>query len=234
MKKDLIFIISSMLISLTSYLVLNNLVITLVIFFVYVLYYFVLIRRRINNYFIRVEKVHACYHFINSFLITMSVKESLEEAYQNGLRLAPKSLLAETNEIENMNIMERINFLRSYFDLSIFKMFINIIELHQEQGGNILMISDVLIRECTRVERTLNESTSIGNRHLAEFLVLWLLTFFILIFLRFALAQFYTLMISTPLIISMIAVFYLIFMLSVHIFLVKYSDISLKGDVSNV
>ena len=233
-KVDLIFIVLSLVVSLTSYLATNIIYIPSGIFIVYLLYYFFLIRKRIKNYLAKVEVTHACYHFINSFIITLSVKESLEEAYTNGLRLAPKSLTEETVEIENMTIIERIKFLRSYFNLGVFKMFINIIELHQEQGGSILTLSDSLIRECTRVEKTLSESTSIGNRHLVEFLVLWLLSFFILIFLRFALAQFYTQMIRSTLIIGLIIGFYFIFLVSIHLFLLKFTSISIKEDIENV
>ena len=235
MKKiDLIFIISSLLISISAYLATMQIFIPLGIFVIYVLYYFLLIRKKISQYLHKSEVVHSCYHFINSFLITISVKESLEEAYQNGLRVAPKSLLEETNEIENMTIMERINFLRSYFNLAIYKMFLNVVNLHQEQGGNILTISDSLIRECTRVEKTLNESTAIGNRHLVEFAVLWLLSFFILIFLRFAISQFYSQMISSFIMIAFISGFYLIFIVSVHLFLINFTSISIKEDVENV
>ena len=235
MKKiDLIFIISSLLISFSAYLATMQIFIPVGIFAIYVLYYFLLIRKKIAQYLHKSEVVHSCYHFINSFLITISVKESLEEAYQNGLRVAPKSLLEETEEIENMTIMERINFLRSYFNLAIYKMFLNVINLHQEQGGNILTISDSLIRECTRVEKTLNESTAIGNRHLVEFAVLWLLSFFILIFLRFAISQFYSQMISSFIMIAFISGFYLIFIVSVHLFLINFTSISIKEDVENV
>ena len=235
MKKiDLIFIISSLFISFSAYLATMQIFIPIGIFAVYILYYFLLIRKKIAQYLHKSEVVHSCYHFINSFLITISVKESLEEAYQNGLRVAPKSLLEETNEIENMTIMERINFLRSYFNLAIYKMFLNVVNLHQEQGGNILTISDSLIRECTRVEKTLNESTAIGNRHLVEFAVLWLLSFFILIFLRFAISQFYSQMISSLIMIAFISGFYLIFLVSVHLFLINFTSISIKEDVENV
>jgi len=232
-KVDLAIIIISLVISVTSFISTNIIFVPFVIFLVYVAYYFLLIRKRIKNYLSKSERIHACYHFINSFVITMSVKESLEEAYQNGLRVAPKSLLEETNEIENKTIIERIDFLRSYFNLGIYKMFINIINLYQEQGGNILVISDSLIRECTRVEKSLTESTSIGNRHLGEYLVLWLLSFFILIFLRFALSQFYMQMINSTLVIALICGYYLIFLASSHLFFLRFTSISVKEDNLN-
>lgn len=235
MKKiDLIFLTTSLVISITAFLATNIIFIPLGIFLVYLLYYFVLIRKRIKNYLSKVETIHACYHFINSFIITLSVKESLEEAYQNGLRLAPASLTKESSEIENMTILERINFLRQYFNLAIYKMFLNIIGLYVDQGGNILNISDSLIRECTRVEKDLNESSAISNRHLVEFGILWLLSFFIMIFLRFALANFYIQMLKNPLIIALICLFYLLFLLAAHLFIYQYTSLTIKEDSENV
>ena len=215
----------------TAYLATNNLYIPIGVFAIYILYYFIFIRKRVKVYFQRMERIHAGYHFVNSFIITLSVKESLEEAYQNGLRMAPANLLEETNEIENMTVVEKITFLRSYFNLAIYKMFINIITMYQEQGGNILAISDSLLRECTRVEKTLAESKSIGNKHLIEFITLWLLSFFILVFLRFAISQFYFQMINTPLVIGLISGFYLIFLVSIHLFILKFVSLSIKEDV---
>ena len=235
MKKiDIIFFTTSLVISITAFLATNIIFIPFGIFLVYLLYYFVLIRKRIKNYLAKVETIHACYHFVNSFIITLSVKDSLEEAYLNGLRLAPASLTKESSEIENMTILERINFLRQYFNLAIYKMFLNIIGLYVDQGGNILNISDSLIRECTRVEKDLNESSAISNRHLVEFGILWLLSFFIMIFLRFALANFYIQMLKNPLIITLICLFYLLFLLAAHLFIYQYTSLTIKEDSENV
>ena len=209
MKKiDISWVVVSLMVTVTAYLATNNLYIPIGVFLVYLLYYFVFIRKRIKLFSFRVERIHAGYHFINSFIITLSVKDSLDEAYLNGIRMAPENLIEETNEIENMNTMEKIAFLRSYFNLAIYKMFINIVSLYQEQGGNILAISDSLLRECTRVEKTLAESKSIGNKHLVEFITLWLLSFFILVFLRFAISQFYFQMIGSTLVLGLITGFY--------------------------
>ena len=214
----------------TSYLATNNTFIPVGIFALYIVYYFAIIRRKIKQYFMRIERIHACYHFINSFIITLSVKESLDEAYLNGIRNAPQNLIDETNEIDNMTIIERITFLRSYFNLAIYKMFVNVVNLYQEQGGNIITISESLLRECTRVEKTLADSVSVGNKHLVEFTTLWLLSFFILVFLRFSISQFYLQMISSVTVVVMIAVFYLIFLVSLHLFLTKYVSLSVKED----
>lgn len=232
MKKiDLAFIVIALLVAVVSYIGTNNMYIPIGLFVIYIAYYIIFIRKKFKIYLETIEKIHCCYHFINSFIITMSVKESLEDAYQNGIRLGSKALKEETSEIENMPVYERIVFLRKYFNLAIYKMFVNIIDLYQEQGGNILTISDSLIRECTRVEKTLNESTSIGNKHLVEFGILWLLSFAILIFLRFAIARFYYQMISSPIVLAMMVFFFIIFLVCLHVFLSRFVNLTIKEDV---
>lgn len=234
MKKiDITFIIAMLILALSGFLVTNLFYIPIIILAIYLAYYFLYMRKRIFRYLDRVETIHACYNFINSFIISMSVKDSYDEAYLNGLRFAPKSMLEETNEIENMTIVERIKFLRQYFNLGIYKMFLNIVDLYQEQGGNILTLSEGLTRECTRVEKDVVETTSLSNRHLAEFLVLWLLSFLIIVFLRFALTSFYFEMLKQPLFVVLVTLFYLLFLGSAHLFLLKYSTILIKEDNLN-
>ena len=234
MKKiDITFIIAMLILALSGFLVTNLFYIPIIIMVLYLAYYFLYMRKRIFRYLNRVETIHACYSFINSFIISMSVKDSYDEAYLNGLRFAPKSMLEETNEIENMTIIERIKFLRQYFNLSIYKMFLNIVDLYQEQGGNILTLSEGLTRECTRVEKDVVETTSISNRHLAEFLILWLLAFMIIVFLRFSLVSFYFEMLKQPLFVVLVTLFYLLFLGSAHLFFVKYSTVLIKEDNLN-
>ncbi len=234
MKKiDLTFLISIIIISLSGLLVTNLFYIPLIIATVYLAYYFIYMRKKVKAYIYRVEEIHACYNFINSFVISLSVKDSYDEAYASGLRLAPKAMLEETNEIENMTIIERLKFLRQYFNLGMYKMFLNIINLYQEQGGSILNISEGLVRECTRVEKDLNETTSVSKRHLVEYIILWILSFMIVVFLRFALSSFYFQMLKLPIFVVFLTLFYLLFLVSSHLFLLQFTSLTIKEDTIN-
>lgn len=230
-KSDLIFICLSMIVALCSYLTTNIIYIPLGIFVIYVAYYFIFLRRKIKNYFVRAERIHCCYHFINSFLITLSVKESFEDAYQNGIRLSNKELEMEVTQIENMPILDRIKYLRRYFNLGIYRMFVNVVGMYQEQGGNIINISDGLMRECTRVEKSLSESIAIGNKHLVEFIILWALAFLIIVFIRFSLADFYFKMIASMEMIAMICGFFILCLLAIHLFIMQFTKLTIKEDV---
>ena len=231
MKKiDIAFIVISLVTSAISYIASNNIFIPVGVLFVFELYYFVIGRKMIKKYLSKVNTIHCCYHFINSFIVTMSVKESLDDAYESGIRLENKEFNEETANLESMPIYDRIVYLRKYFNLAVYKMFINVLDLYQDQGGNILNISDALMRETTRTEKALADSVSTGEKHLFEFIVLWSLTFLILVFLRFGISEFYMVMLSSPLFMALLVFFFVLLLISIHVFLVRFSNITIKED----
>ena len=231
MKKiDIVFIVISLATSAISYIASNNVFIPIGVLLVFELYYFVIGRKMIKKYLSKVNTIHCCYHFINSFIVTMSVKESLDDAYESGIRLENKEFNEETANLESMPIYDRIVYLRKYFNLAVYKMFINVLDLYQDQGGNILNISDALMRETTRTEKALADSVSTGEKHLFEFIILWSLTFLILVFLRFGISEFYMVMLSSALFMALLVFFFVLLLISIHVFLVRFSNITIKED----
>lgn len=231
MKKiDIVFIVISLVTSAISYIASNNIFIPVGVLLVFELYYFIIGRKMIKKYLSKVNTIHCCYHFINSFIVTMSVKESLDDAYESGIRLENKEFNEETANLESMPIYDRIVYLRKYFNLAVYKMFINVLDLYQDQGGNMLNISDALMRETTRTEKALADSVSTGEKHLFEFIVLWSLTFLILVFLRFGVSEFYMVMLSSPLFMALLVFFFVLLLISIHVFLVRFSNITIKED----
>lgn len=230
MFSDLIFIFISLLSAGLGYLATDMLIFPIIIFLVFMLYYFIFGRKMLVNYHDKQQRIHACYHFINSFIISMSVKESVEDAYQAGIRSPNKELNEITNELTQMNAYDRIIYLRDYFNLGVYKMFINVLDLYQDQGGNILSMSEELISESTRIENVLTQSTSISSKYLGEILLLWILSFGILVFLRFSIAQFYDQMKTVPVFLVFISLFFVILLFSIHLFITRFTTIQVKED----
>ena len=161
----------------------------------------------------------------------MSVKESFEDGYFSGLRVKNPELIMFTNELNELAYSERVIYLKNYFKLAIYKMFLNVLDIYQDQGGNILTMSDNLIRECSRTEKTLNDSSSLGIKHLVEFIVLWALSFAILLFMKFSLKDFYGKMLANPIFPPLIFCYFLICLLSLHFFLNSFANLSIKEDI---
>ena len=227
-KINIIFIIIGLMLGLLCYLSTNSILYAALIAVVFILDFFILMRKRFVHYFSLIERVHTSYHFINSFVITLSVKESLEDAYQNGIRIKNAKLNALTDQLNEMAVIERVKYLKDYFNLSIYLMFLNVVNLHQDQGGNILTMSDNLIKECTRTEKTLSETLSIGHKHLKEFITLWIMSIAILIFMRFSLKDFYVTMLKSSLFSALLFVFFFICIISINLFVNSFTDLTVK------
>ena len=229
-RTDIIWCLISLFVAIASFLTSNNFIIAVSLLLIYILYYFLIARKKLDKYYSKIDRIHTCYHFINSFLVTLSVKESFDEAYQSAIRIDNKNLNDQSENMNNLNIYDRVNCLRSYFNLAIYKMFLNILDLYQDQGGNVLTMSGNLIRECTRTEKTLSETLSIGKKHIVEFITLWIMSFSIILFMRFAITDFYVLMLKEPLFIIMLFIFYLVCLGSIHLFIGRYTNLSIKED----
>lgn len=227
---DFIYILMVLVIAAVSYITSLNIYIPIVVLVTYLFYYFLFGRKILQKRNQLLRRVHACYHFINAFIISMSVKESLEDAYQSGIRFEDKELNEITNELENMKVSDRILYLREFFNLAVFKMFINVLNLYQDQGGNILNMSDELISESTRIEKSVSESISTSNHYLGQFILLWVMSIGILIFIRFSVDSFYQTMLKSSLFVGFLLVFFLVILFSIHLFITRYSKIIVKED----
>lgn len=229
-KIDIAAVLTSLLVAVVCYIVIFNIFISVALFIVFVAFYFLLLRKKFKNYLMQIERVHACYYFVNSFVITMSVKESYDEAFQSATRISNKHLTETINELNELNTIDKIKYLRNYFNLGIYKMFLNVLDLYQDQGGNILNMSENLIRECTRTEKTLSETLSIGYKHFIEFISLWLLSFAILLFIRFGIKDFYNQMVANSFFTPLIICYFLIFLLSAFLFFSSFTNLTIKED----
>lgn len=227
-KIDLVFIILSIFLGILCYFSVINIIFSVAIFVIFVADYFIFMRKKFIHYFSLIERVHTSYHFINSFVISLSVKDSLEDAYQNGIRINNAYLNAETKELNEIPVIERVRYLYGYFNLSIYKVFLNVLDLYQDQGGNILNMADNLLRECTRTEKTLSDTLSIGYRHLTEFIILWLMSFAILLFMRFSIEEFYLMMLKNTLVAPLIFIFFIICVASINLFVNSFTNLTVK------
>ncbi len=230
MVRDALFVLITLMLAMVAYLTSFDIYIPIFVVASYLLYYFVLGRRYLIKKNRLTRRIHACYHFINAFIISMSVKESIEDAYQSGIRYEDKELNEITENLENLKVSDRITYLREFFNLAVFKMFINVLNLYQDQGGNILNMSDELISESTRIEKSLSESLIESNRYLGQFLLLWIMSVSVLLFIRFSISSFYVSMSKSSIFVGFLLVFFILILFSIHLFIVRFSSIVVKED----
>ena len=229
-KYDLLAVMISAIIGLIAYLTSNNLFIALGVIVVYIGYYFLLARKKIKQSLESFLKIHFCYQFINSFLITLSIKDSLDDAFDNGCKHSITSFETILNEIREMTTIEKIKYLNKYFCFGVYHMFTNVLDIYSEQGGNVLKISESLMNESIKIEETITSIEKNSKKKLAEFAILWALAIVVILFMRFSLSEFYFKMLNSIIFMVLLCVFFLLILVSAHIFLVKYTKLPIKEE----
>lgn len=137
------------------------------------------------------RKRHECYQLVNAFIVSLSVSKSLERSYQ----LAIGDLGAEAKKlngsVSELSAMEKIEYFSSYFNSGIYDMFVAIVGIYCEQGGDVLSLSSGLLAELTRIEETELSLIARNQKNLVEFCALWAMSLAIVLFIRFGLSSFY-------------------------------------------
>ena len=229
----IIFIFISILFGGTVFIVTTNLYFALGVLILSLIYFFLLAFPKIKKSLIKTSRFHECYNFINTFIISLSIKKSIKSAYDDTLITMSKDFQKIDEELIDLNYDEKLNYLSTIYPFHIYSLFLNIISLWSEEGGDIIKMSTELINETRNVEDYLLACERMSKRKYIEFSVLWIITIAIMIFLKFALKDFYTQLQSQiffPISISAVFIFILI---SIHILLNVTTSIELKGWTEN-
>jgi hypothetical protein len=228
MKKNstlFLLLIIALISGIIAYFATNNIFIAVGVLLVYSLYLFLANKLLLIKYHDNVSKIHECFDFINSFIISLSVKNSLLEAFEGATINASGHFKEEINHIEQLESLEKINYLSRYFSFDIYQMFLNIVSTYLDQGTNILKMSDLLLQELTRIENSQIEYDSQSKRKMVEFVTLWFFTYVILIFVRVALSEFYSRIASSTIYLTCIVIFFAFVLISIHLALSAYTGL---------
>ena len=192
MKPEYIYWLIIILVSAgTAFLVSGNLFLALGIVLIYGLVLFFFLTPIVEAYRTKNRKRHECYRFINSFLIALSATSSYPraiEAASNGSKGELKEIL---DSISHMSPLESIDYLKAYFNDDLYRMFLSVIDLHQEQGGEVLSLSGDLLNEATRVEEFGQGKMKEAKKNLFQMVLLWGMSLLLMSFIRVGLARFF-------------------------------------------
>lgn len=229
---SLLIFFCAIVIAVVSYLVSSSIYVPIA-FFVLFLIDYIFIFRKMKKYFTKTQRIHECYQFMNSFLVSLSIRDSYDESFANAVTNPSSSLDAELKAIDNLNSVEKLEYLRKYFNLSIYKMFLNVLEIYNIQGGKILEIANSLMNESVRMEEATTQTSHFNLRKMIEFIMLWGMTLVIMVFMWFAMRDFYSQMTSSMIYQILLYAFFLLILGSLHYFASKIFVISVKEDNLN-
>ena len=225
----LISIVISVVIGVITFLTSNNYIIAAIALVIYLLYFLIFARKIFNKYQTKIVRFYECYHFINTFIVSLSIKSSLSSAYETAILTIDKEHVKELETIDSFEINDWLNHLNKYFKFHIFSLFIDLININEEQGGNILEQSKYLLEELRLNEEYISEGTLISKRKMTEFAILWVLTYVIMVFMRFALSSFFQNISKQLFFIIGILLIDVFCLLSIHFAIIKYTSLKIKG-----
>ena len=161
---------------------------------------------------------HECYRFINAYVISLSATSSLEKAFASAGEGSTGKLLTTMESVAQLGPYEKVEYMDMYFKSDLYSMFLSVLRLYQDQGGDILLLSNHLLEEVNRVEEASRQKEKVGIRSAFQYILLWLMSLAILVFLRYGLGMFFDSIKDTPVYLISVAIFFLFMLVSILIY----------------
>ena len=223
------YLVLPILFSLIAYLASNSFIVTGIVLILSLIYFFLVYDRRLYKYIEQHNRFDSCYNFINNFLITIDSKQTLVLTLESVISIMDDGLKEEYQGIIHLEEFERLEYLRKYYPFYVYDLFINVVKLYTDRGGNILDMSKFLLTELRNEQDYNHEYYSLGKRKIFDFSILWFFSLIVLVVLRFALSQYYS-MIANQLFYKIMVVFLFIFILiSIEVINIKTHHFEKRG-----
>lgn len=178
---------------------------TLIIFFMVFAF---LVNPLVKRSLTKKRKGHELFHFINHFIISLAVTLSIDQAFNDSVIDIKGEFKEVVDSIDMMTTSDKLTYLRQYFESDLYQVFLSIVMLFQEEGGDLLEMSSTLLTEATKNEEKQNATEGLEKKSIVQFSSMWFLSTLILAFLRFGLANFYdTLTTNVPYLLTATAYF---------------------------
>ena len=222
-------IIVSLIFSGVTFIATQNIFSPILIFVLSIAFFLLIARRQINKSQQKIHRYHQCFQFINSYLISLNVKGSLSSALESSYETADEGTKEIIDSIKELSEEEKINYLTKYFKFDLYHLFVDMVSLWNEQGGDILKMSHHLVEQVRLKEEYLLTCESLNRSKTIEFVVLWAIALVILASLRFALSQFFDRISKTIVYQVAVVVVMLFALLSIYILISRITSINLEG-----
>lgn len=226
----IIFLIISLIMAAASYVATDNYFMLGGVFVVYITLSLLFYIPRLTNFEKQCQRFHECYHFISNFIISLSIKKAIKAAYENVVLSMEQEFQEMMDKLDNMVEKEKMKYLAdSYFPFYVYKLFLQIIDLYEEEGGDILEMSKYLLQEARNNEEYISTCRNLARHKYVEISWLWAATVVIIILLRFTLKDFYISIKNQPFFLISLAAIFVFIAFSIFVLIKRGTDAKLKG-----
>jgi len=202
----------------------NSIMLGSLVGIIFLIVFLTVILRMVQSFQKRARKHHETYRFINSFIVSLSVTESLDQAFEDASLETSGEERTLLENLVNLTCDERLEYLKSYFKSDLYNVFVSIVSLYVEQGGDILSLASNLLNEAALEENKQLQKESIARKALVQHSTLWLLSTAILGFLRYGLASFYRELSGSLPFIFLALIYFLIALAGIYFFTRVYTE----------
>ena len=229
MNLVLVGIVVSLVFAGVTFIASQNIFSAIGVLIIFTLFFVLIARRLVNNSQQKIHRYHECYQFINSFIISLNVKGSLNSALQSSYDTADSGTREIIDSIKELTDEEKLAYLVKYFKFDLYRLFVDTVSLWNEQGGDIIKMSHHLIEQVRLKEEYLLACESINKSKSLEFVILWSIALMILAALRFALSQFFIRISQTIFYQIAVVVTMLFALVSIYILIKRITNLNLEG-----
>ena len=145
-------IIISVILGVAGFVASNNYIVGAVILILSILYFVFLANPLFKKYLLKINRFNECYNFINNYIVSLSMKNSIVSAYESAISSMPESFSRYIENIETFSEQDKLEHIHKYFRFHVFSLFIDLINIYQDEGGDILEMSHYLLEEARQVE----------------------------------------------------------------------------------
>ena len=191
MNTLLLFLVLSLYFGAISFVTTDNIFIALAIFIIFFLVLAFMVNPLTKRFSTKKRKGHELFHFINHFIISLAVTLSIDQAFNDSVIDIKGEFKEVVDSIDMMTTSDKLTYLKQYFESDLYQVFLSIVTLFQEEGGDLLEMSSTLLTEATKNEEKQNAMEGLEKKSIIQFSSMWFLSTLILAFLRFGLANFY-------------------------------------------
>lgn len=218
-KFTIIFLISSILLSILFYLLTKNLILSIIALSIYIICFIYVSLFIFKKYEDDLIRINECINFINKFIISLSFNPSLSNAIDS---CGPLINDKRTNSIKKVEgPKEKLNELEKIYNMEIFEIFLGFIDQYIENGGNILTYTLGFLSETRRLQSLENSLKKLKISGFISFIFMWIFSFIILIIARFSLNSFYQAFISNDKYAYIIFIGFIFYAITVLIYFIQ-------------
>ena len=169
----LIGLIVSIALSLICFISTENSISTIAIGSISLLYFMIYVFKVLKNKDEKITRFQNCYQFINNFLIALSIKGHISGALASALESQNEETIDLVKSVDSNDPMEKVMYLKEYFKFDVYSLFVDLVSLFNDEGGNIIQMSRYLLNQIREDEEYIVNAERMNKKAIVEFTILW-------------------------------------------------------------